>query len=219
MVQNISQAPHFKIFSITDIQSFKHQSQPLFFNVNITSHYTLHVSAHMQAIIRRCKQKMIAKNDWMWFTRNRMQKQRIKQYYWDYNFLCSFGYTQYFGETLISLPSSGSKRQPYKTSRSRHQIQFTIKPWWWKLSVRLFLNNSITTQNTTLFIVPWEPLIQLTSINLQKRRPTLIKLIVHLHCLFSSACIFFFSRSWGVSFGCDWNVNSNITTENKTWVI
>jgi hypothetical protein len=41
------------------IQSFNHQSQPLFFNVNITSHYTLHISAHMQAIIRCCKHKII----------------------------------------------------------------------------------------------------------------------------------------------------------------
>jgi hypothetical protein len=36
---------------------FYHQSQPLFFNVNITSYYTLHVSAYMQAIIRCCKHK------------------------------------------------------------------------------------------------------------------------------------------------------------------
>jgi hypothetical protein len=37
---------------------FYRQSQPLFFNVNITSYYTLHVSAYMQAIIRCCKHKI-----------------------------------------------------------------------------------------------------------------------------------------------------------------
>jgi hypothetical protein len=35
-----------------------HQSQPLFFNVNITSYYTLHVSDYLQAIIRCCKHKI-----------------------------------------------------------------------------------------------------------------------------------------------------------------
>jgi hypothetical protein len=43
-----------------DIQSFNHQSQLLFFNVNITSHYTLHVSAHMQAIISGLLHRMMA---------------------------------------------------------------------------------------------------------------------------------------------------------------
>jgi hypothetical protein len=45
-------------FSSVTYNRFYHQSQPLFFNVNITSYYTLHVSAYMQAIIRCCKHKI-----------------------------------------------------------------------------------------------------------------------------------------------------------------
>lgn len=48
-----------------------------------------------------------------------------------------------------------------------------------------------------------------------------LKCMVHLHCLFSNACIFFFRRSWGVSFGCDWNTNLQIRTKQNlnVWIL
>jgi hypothetical protein len=57
-VNIIIYSPEYTLFTCIIYNRFYHQSQPLFFNVNITSYYTLYVSAYMQAIIKCCKHCM-----------------------------------------------------------------------------------------------------------------------------------------------------------------